>query len=164
MDVERACELLLDAEMVSRSQLEQIASLLRSQQGGAAELRQKLEAAEAERDTLRRQFEQYVRKNCSLIRHSVADGLGYPDEVEGKCGGYAQLGDEPHWMCQECVAGYNPDEATTTGTSLLARLEAAEEVARAAEEEIKNQEDGGWMTATMINLRDALAKYREVSK
>jgi hypothetical protein len=55
--------------------------------------------------------------------------------------------------------------ADNNGVSpLLARLEAAEEVARAAEEEIKNQEDGGWMTATMINLRDALAKYREVSK
>lgn len=58
---------------------------------------------------LRGDYEAYVRNNCQLIRHSVVDGLGYPEEVNGKCGGYAQNYDEPHETCQKCVAVYDPE-------------------------------------------------------
>ncbi len=86
---------------------------------------QKAEQAEAQCAAMRLRFEKYVRGNCKLIRHSVADGLDKPDEVEGKCGGYCQNFDEPHQICQECIAAYDPeaeynDEVTDAGTAILA--------------------------------------------
>lgn len=86
------------------------------------------EQAEAQAAAMRLRFEKYVRDNCKLIRHSVADGLGKPDDVEGKCGGYAQNGDEPHYICQECVAAYDPEDeynenVIAAGSALLAELQ-----------------------------------------
>lgn len=68
------------------------------------------EKAEAQCATIRFHFAKYVRKNCKHIRHAVVDGLGYPDDVDGKCGGYCQNFDEPHESCQTCVAYAYPDE------------------------------------------------------
>lgn len=86
----------------------------------------KLEQTEAQAAAMRIRFEQYVRDNCKLIRHSVADGIGYPDDVDGKCGGYCQNYDEPHETCQTCVAYAYPDESDEepdAGSALLARME-----------------------------------------
>lgn len=88
----------------------------------------KMEQAEAQCAAMRIRFEKYVRDNCKLIRHSVADGFGYPDDVEGKCGGYCQNYDEPHYVCQECVAAYDPENDYNEGiidaaSALLARME-----------------------------------------
>jgi len=92
------------------------------------EFQRRAEQAEASCAAMRLRFEKYVRENCKLIRHSVADGLGKPDDVEGKCGGYAQNGDEPHYICQECVAAYDPEDeynenVIAAGSALLAELQ-----------------------------------------
>jgi len=84
--------------------------------------------AEAQCAAMRLRFEKYVRENCKLIRHNVADGIGKPDNVEGKCGGYAQNGDEPHYICQECVAAYDSEaeyneKIIDAGSALLAELQ-----------------------------------------
>lgn len=42
--------------------------------------------------------------NCKLIKMSLYDGLGRPELIDDKCGGYAGNMDEPHWRCQECKA------------------------------------------------------------
>lgn len=99
-----------------------------------AEETKRREQAEASCAVMRLRFEKYVRENCKLIRHGVADGLGKPDDVEGKCGGYAQNGDEPHYICQECVAAYDPEDeynenVIAAGSALLAELQRYREAA-----------------------------------
>ena len=93
------------------------------------------ERAEASCAAMRLRFEKYVRENCKLIRHCVADGLEKPDDVEGKCGGYCQNFDEPHQICQECVAAYDPEaehneEFADAGTAILADNKRMREVLR----------------------------------
>lgn len=88
-------------------------------------LQQENERLQADCAAIQLRFEKYVRENCKLIRLAVADGIGEPKEVEGKCGGYAQYGEEPHEKCQECIAAYNPDEEGTAGTELLEVVRAA---------------------------------------
>lgn len=99
--------------------------LIQEAKNGAEAMTAKFEQAEAQCAAMRLRFEKYVRGNCKLIRHSVADGLDKPDEVEGECGGYCQNFDEPHQICQECIAAYDPeaeynDEVTDAGTAILA--------------------------------------------
>ena len=78
---------------------------------------------------MRGDYEAYVRNNCQLIRHSVADGLGYPKEVEDKCGGYAQNYDEPHKTCQNCIAAYDPEtESTGPGGAVAGLIDAVGEL------------------------------------
>ena len=105
----------------------------------AEHYKKQAEQTEAQAAAMRLQFEKYVRENCKLIRHSVADGLDKPDDVDGKCGGYCQNFDEPHQICQECIAAYDPeaeynDEVADAGTAILAEnkrmREALEEIRR----------------------------------
>ncbi len=76
-------------------------------------------------DDMRRQYEAYVKNNCKLIRHSVVDGIGNPEDIEGKCGGYAQNYDEPHETCQNCIAAYDPETELAPPGPVSELVEAA---------------------------------------
>jgi hypothetical protein len=76
------------------------------------------EAAERERDTykaqvgaLRGALIDKTINTCGLITRGLAKGLGYPERIEGKCEGYTcgPDDDEPHDMCKECIAAYDPE-------------------------------------------------------
>ena len=122
----------------------------------------KAEQAEAQCAAMRLRFEKYVRENCKLIRHSVADGLDKPDEVEGKCGGYCQNFDEPHQICQECIAAYDPDaeyndEVTDAGTAILTENKRMREALKRARKIAKNFHDYG-DTMDIVDLIDEALK------
>jgi hypothetical protein len=74
--------------------------------------------AEAARDTLAAQVGALrgalidkTINTCGLITRGLAKGLGYPERIEGKCEGYTcgPDDDEPHDMCKECIAAYDPE-------------------------------------------------------
>lgn len=41
-------------------------------------------------------------ENCSTVKKAIKIGLGKCETENGKCLGYANSGEEPHEICQEC--------------------------------------------------------------
>ena len=75
-------------------------------------------AQQQEIERLRKMHERNVINNCDVIRRALIVGLGYPDTVDGKCGGYAmsETDDEPHDSCKNCLAGVDSEEAWEAAT------------------------------------------------
>ena len=128
------------------------------------------EQAEAQAAAMRLQFEKYVRENCKLIRHSVADGLDKPDDVDGKCGGYCQNFDEPHQICQECIAAYDPeaeynDEVADAGTAILAENKRMREaLERIAKYELKTFTMPGVLWLSIRDIAKAALEEKHAAK
>jgi len=75
-------------------------------------------AQQQEIERMRKMHERNVINNCDVIRRALIVGLGYPDTVDGKCGGYAmsETDDEPHDSCKNCLAGVDSEEAWEAAT------------------------------------------------
>lgn len=64
-------------------------------------------AAEAEVESLKQQILKLQIKGCMMVKAASVDGIGEPEIVDGKCGGYAGNMDEPHDVCKTCKISSN---------------------------------------------------------
>ena len=120
------------------------------------------EQAEAQAAVMRQQYEQYVKDNCKMIRHGIADGIGKPDDVDGKCGGYSQgCSDEPHDECKLCIAMANneeyDEELGTAGAELLARVQRYETALNRIAGHPKREEYGCYYT-DLVEIAEKVLK------